>query len=235
MSTSAAASVVHLSDAGHTYGSGERAVVAVHGINGIVDPSARFAITGPSGSGKSTLLHLMAGLESPTTGEVGWPTFGSSPAGRPLEAGVIFQGPSLIPSLTVVENIALPLILAGRTDRDARERAAQALARLDLAWLGGKLPDEISGGQAQRAAIARVLATRPALILADEPTGQLDHATGAAMMDVLIETADEIGAALVVSTHDEFVAERMRTRWIMSDGTIVATELTSSVMAGELS
>ena len=163
---------------------------------------------GPSGSGKSTLLHLLAGLDRPTA-DGRWPASGR-PAVRP-GLGVVFQGPSLVPALDVVENVALPLLLAGVDEPEAVERAAAALDRLELGGLAGALPEELSGGQAQRVAVARVLAGRPGPVLADEPTGQLDRDERDQVVDVLLAAADELGAALVVSTHDEAVAARLDT------------------------
>lgn len=201
-----------------TYGSGANAVVAIHGVSCSIYPRMRVALTGPSGSGKSTLIHLMAGLDRPTAGTVQWPALDGDPLGRPGLIGVVFQGPSLLPPLNVLENVALPLVLAGRTDSDARANARDALALLELDDLANKLPEELSGGQAQRVSIARVLAGRPALILADEPTGQLDRATGEHVIDVLLEAAGELGAALVVNTHDRNVAARLDAQWKLRDG-----------------
>ena len=133
---------------------------------------------------------------------------------------MIFQGPSLLPPLTVIENVALSLLLAGWTQPAALDAARSALERLDLADLAEKLPEEISGGQAQRVAIARALAGNPVLILADEPTSQLDRASGAHVVDVLLEAADASGAALVVATHDEVVASRLDERWSVADGVV---------------
>lgn len=201
-----------------TFSRGGLQVPAVRSTTCVITPGMRVALTGPSASGKSSLLHLLAGLERPTSGTVSWPGLGGAPQGRPGLVGVVFQGPSLVPALDVVENVALPLLLAGIDEAEAVERACAALDRLELGGLARKLPEEISGGQAQRVAIARVLATSPALILADEPTGQLDHATGDRVMAVLLQTAEELGAALVVSTHDEHVARRLPHRWQMNDG-----------------
>jgi putative ABC transport system ATP-binding protein len=203
-----------------TYGQGPTAVVAVHSVNCTVGPTDRVALTGRSGSGKSTLLHLLAGLDRPTTGELSWPALGGSPAGRPGTAGVVFQGPSLLPPLDVAENTALPLLLRGVAEGEAKARAAAALARAGVADLAGKLPEELSGGQAQRVAVARVLASAPRLILADEPTGQLDAAHRDEVVTLLLEAADVLGAGLVIATHDERVAERLPQRWIMDDGRI---------------
>jgi ABC-type lipoprotein export system ATPase subunit len=204
--------LVRCDSAARTYGSGATATVGLQPTDCAIAAGARIALVGPSGSGKSTLLHLMAGLDRPTHGSVTWPGLnGERPA-------VVFQGPSLLPPLTVVENVALPLILAGADDADARERALAALERLGLAELADKLPEEISGGQSQRVAIARALAGRPRLLLADEPTGQLDAVTGAAVVEALLETAGSAGAALVVATHDPAVAERLDERAEMRSG-----------------
>jgi putative ABC transport system ATP-binding protein len=131
---------------------------------------------------------------------------------------MVFQGSSLIPALDARENVALPLVLAGSSDAVARDRADEALRTLGIGSLANKLPDDLSGGQAQRVAVARVLATAPKLILADEPTGQLDHATGAQVIDALLAVADQIDAALVVSTHDPLMTQRLRTEWPLIDG-----------------
>lgn len=210
--------------AARTYGSGAAATVALEPTTCEIRSGDRVALVGPSGSGKSTLLHLMAGLDEPTLGEVRWPAIGPPQALRPGPVAVIFQGPSLLPPLTVEENVALPLILAGRDDRDAHAAAAEALERLDLATLGAKLPEEISGGQAQRVAVARALAGSPKLILADEPTGQLDRASGETVVDVLLAAAEHAGAALVVSTHDMSVAARLPAVWRLTDGRMATTE-----------
>jgi putative ABC transport system ATP-binding protein len=218
--------LVHCEAVARTYGNGPQAVPAVRGVTSTVHRGVRIALTGPSGSGKSTLLHLMAGLEQPTSGSVRWPELGGPPAGRPGIIGMVFQGPSLVPALDVVENVALPLLLAGASRADAIAQALLALDRLAIGELATTLPEEISGGQAQRVAVARVLASRPRLILADEPTGQLDSATGARVVSVLLETAAELDAALVVATHDLSVADRLPTRWVMADGRLTDTEET---------
>ncbi|MBG6214754.1 putative ABC transport system ATP-binding protein [Cryobacterium sp. CAN_C3] len=215
--------IIRCKDVGHTYGAGPRAVVAVHSVSCVVPGGARIALTGPSGSGKSTLLHMMAGLERVTTGELTWPSLDGHPSGKPGAIGVIFQGPSLIPALNVVENVALPLVLDGVSDSAARRLARDALGELDLDWMSQKLPDELSGGQAQRVAIARVLCTQPTLILADEPTGQLDHETGYHVIDVLMLAADRLDATLLVSTHDPAIARRLGTQWQMHDGRLSMT------------
>ncbi len=201
-----------------TYGSGPTAVVAVHEANCEIPAGLQVALTGRSGSGKSTLLHLLAGLEQPTAGSIEWPGLHGNPAGRPAVVGMIFQGPSLLPALDVTENVALPLLLAGSSPADANQRAAESLHRLELDGLAAKLPQELSGGQAQRVAVARALASRPKLILADEPTGQLDHDAGRLVVSVMLAAAEELGAALVISTHDEDISARLSRRWTVSDG-----------------
>ena len=204
--------------ASRAYGTGAAAVVALGPTDCTVRPGARIALMGPSGSGKSTLLYLLAGLELPTTGSVAWPAIGSRDAVRAGRIGLVFQGPSLLAPLTVAENVALALILRGARDADARVGALAALDLLGLRSLADKLPEEISGGQAQRVAIARALAGEPKLVLADEPTGQLDLASRDLVIRVLIEASDRAGASLVVATHDEAVAARLDEHWRIHDG-----------------
>ena len=203
-----------------TYGTGANAVVALHGATCEIWAGDHIAIMGPSGSGKSTLLHLIAGLDTPTAGTITWPALGPRAALRPGPVALVLQGPSLLPPLDVTENVAFPLVLGGAGGDDAHARALRALERLDLTDLAVKLPEELSGGQAQRVAIARALAQEPRLVLADEPTGQLDHITADAVIDVLLEAASESGAAVVVSTHDPDVAARLDRLWLATDGKI---------------
>ena len=210
------------------YGRGAAATVALAPTDCEVHDGDAIALVGPSGSGKSTLLHLMAGLDTPTHGAVSWPAIGAREDLRPGRVAVIFQGPSLLPALTVLENVALPLVLAGTPDAEARATARAALDLLDLGAIAVRLPDEISGGQAQRAAAARALAGRPRLILADEPTGQLDRTSGAIVVDVLFEAAARSGAALVVATHDATVADRFPARWERRSGELAGGAIQAS-------
>jgi ABC-type lipoprotein export system ATPase subunit len=205
----------------HTYGSGVTAVVAVHGVTCDVTRGDRIALTGPSGSGKSTLLHLIAGLDGVTAGSLSWPGLGGHPLTRPGRVGVVFQGPSLLPALDVAENVAFPLLLTGMPDRVADRCARAALHRVGVGELADTLPDELSGGQSQRVAVARALAGAPALVLADEPTGQLDHATADQLIGTLLAVCDELGAALVIATHDPLIARRLTTPWVMQDGRLL--------------
>ncbi len=185
-------------------------------------PGDRIAITGRSGSGKSTLLHLLAGLGQPTSGSVSWPALGDPKELRPRMIGFVPQAPSLFPALSVVENVALPLVLIGKSD-PAGGQARKILETFDLLGLAAKMPREISGGQAQRVAMARALVTSPALLIADEPTGQLDSVTGSDVIRRLADVADRTGATVVIATHDEAIAASFGTRWSMNDGSLTAT------------
>lgn len=206
------------------YGQGGNATMALRSADCELSPGDMVAMTGPSGSGKSTLLHLMAGLDEPTTGEITWPGIGSREALRPGPLAMVFQGPSLLPPLNVLENVALTRQLAGDSTETATQRAREALERLDIIELSDKLPEELSGGQAQRVAVARVLASSPSLILADEPTSQLDHENGYRTIDALIEAAEVTGAGLLVSTHDHAIADRFPIRWTVADGVLSTGE-----------
>jgi ABC-type lipoprotein export system ATPase subunit len=211
------APLAECSDVTRTYGRGPTEVVALREVSCRVVHGQRVAVTGESGSGKSTLLHVLAGLEPPSSGCITWPGLVRR-GDRPDGVGVVFQAPSLLPMLDVADNVAVPLLLAGVEPEQARPRALAALERLELADLAGAAPEELSGGQGQRVALARVLAAEPALVLADEPTGQLDRRTAGHVLDVLLETVDLLGAALVVSTHDPAVADRLTEQWPMADG-----------------
>jgi ABC-type lipoprotein export system ATPase subunit len=216
--------LAHCTDLTRTYGSGAGEVHALRGVSCTLRPGTQVALTGPSGSGKSTLLHLLAGLDTPTSGTIAWPGLGGSPEGRPGLIGMVFQGPSLLPPLDVTENVALPLLLAGIQEAQARERAAAALRDVGLDELAARLPEELSGGQAQRVAVARALAARPRLILADEPTGQLDSAHAAQVVGLLLDAAARLGTALVLSTHDLTIADRFPDRWQMAGGLMIAED-----------
>lgn len=205
------------------FGSGTATITAVRGVTATVVARARIALTGPSGSGKTTLLHLLAGLDTPTEGAVRWPGVDRHGTAGHSRVGVVFQGPSLISALDVVENVCLPLLFIDCAEGEATARAMDALDRLGIAELAHALPDELSGGQAQRVAIARVLAAGPRLILADEPTGQLDQDASASVIDVLLRAADDLDAALIVSTHDAAIAQRLPTEWTMHDGRLHST------------
>jgi len=180
----------------------------------------RIAIVGPSGCGKSTLLHLIGDLDTPTGGQLTWPALGQHGTLRPREIGIVFQAPSLVPTLSAIENVELPLRLAGGVTLP-RETAMKALERVGLAEIADKLPDELSGGQAQRIALARAIALQPKLILADEPTGQLDQTTAGQAMLALLGSIEGTGAAVIVATHDPTVAQQMEATWLMDHGQLL--------------
>ena len=212
--------LVEATDVTRGFGENESRVVAVQHATCRVERGDRIALVGPSGSGKSTLLQLLAGLDQPSSGTVRWPALGDSEDLRPAKISFVFQAESLLAPLSVLENIAVPCLLLGTDDEQAREEASRMLGDLDLGALADKLPEEISGGQAQRAAVARALITRPALLLADEPTGQLDHPTARHLLDLLDNRLAGSDTAVVIATHDAFVASRMKTQWRMEHGVL---------------
>ncbi len=196
-------------------------VAVLRDVDCQISAGARIALVGPSGSGKTTLLHILGGLDRPTTGTIDWPGLGPLEELRPRQIGFVFQSPSLFPALTAAQNVGLPVVLAGESG--AADGAAVALlASFGLGALGDKLPEELSGGQSQRIAMARALAIGPKLVLADEPTGQLDSITAQFFFDTVLNRLEGTDTALVVATHDEAVAARMATRWTMDHGRLVA-------------
>jgi putative ABC transport system ATP-binding protein len=202
--------VVALEDVRRVYRRGPEQVRALDGVSLSVGAGELLVLVGPSGCGKSTALNLMAGVDIADGGRV--LVAGIDPARaseaerlrlRRHEVGVVFQAFHLVPNLTLFENVALPLALAGRRDP---ERVRQLIGRVGLAHRSRHYPAELSGGEEQRTAIARALVHRPALLVADEPTGNLDSHSGAAILALLEELRREQGAALVIATHDERIA-----------------------------
>jgi len=203
------APLVGLQDVHRSYTRGDEVVNALRGVSFDVCAGEFVVVTGPSGSGKSTLLHVMAGLDRPNFGEV-------LLEGRPISKmpdddltlyrrrrlGFIFQFFHLLPTLSAVDNVALPLLLDGRPPRDAERTAMERLERLGLGPRAQHRPRELSGGEQQRVAIARALVAEPALLLADEPTGNLDSAAGAEVYDILSGLPGDLGTAIVMVTHD---------------------------------
>jgi putative ABC transport system ATP-binding protein/lipoprotein-releasing system ATP-binding protein len=200
------------------YHTGEEETLALRGVSLEVKSGELAAIMGPSGSGKSTLLHIIAGLTDKTSGSIDWPALGPRETLRPWKIGFVAQEQSLMTSLNVRENIELPMLFMGSGQKEAEARAEDILERLNLSEIADKLPDELSGGQMKRAASARALASRPKLILADEPTGQLDHATARQFLDVLFAWITDTDIAVVMTTHDREVAGCMKTIWTMEHG-----------------
>ncbi len=196
---------------------GASTVDVLEGIDCDIAARDRIAIIGPSGSGKSTLMHILGGLVTPTSGHIEWPALGARETLMPEQVQFVFQSPSLFPALDVLGNITLPLLLAGGA-LDAQYRARDLLAKFNLEDLADKLPEELSGGQAQRVAMLRALTTAPRLILADEPTGQLDSCTAEHFLEGVLDFAEDARIALVIATHDAQVAARMARLWSMDHG-----------------
>ncbi len=212
----------------HIYREREIETVALRGAELVLQPASWTSVMGPSGSGKSTLLHVLAGLLAPTAGSVviDGEDLTRLPASerarrRRRQIGVVLQRDNLHPLLDVAGNVALPLRLDGQPRRRIRERVKELLAEVGLAdrrhWRGGQL----SGGEAQRVAVAVALAPRPSVLLADEPTGELDEKTTATVLDLLDEVRMREGMALLTVTHNPQVAERAGRRLTMRDGVIV--------------
>jgi putative ABC transport system ATP-binding protein len=221
---SSGAPVVRAQGLRKEYGNGGGLVRAVDEVDLEVDPGEALAIMGPSGCGKSTLLHLLGGLDRPSAGEVlvaGRRVDRLSERGlaqfRRHDVGFVFQAFHLMDELTAEENVELPALLAGRSPRQARQRARQLLDQVGLSDRVGNLPSALSGGQRQRVAIARALANEPRVVLADEPTGNLDSA---ATLEVLrlFEDLHTAGITLVVATHDERIAATADRMISMRDG-----------------
>jgi len=222
-------SVLELASVTKSYGS-DRPVQALQGVTFRIDEGELAAIVGPSGSGKSTLLHVMGTLERPSSGRVlitGLDVAGLSDrelAGvRATHIGFVFQQFFLAEHSTALENVADGLLYAGPPVQERRERAAEALTRVGLGERLHARPTQLSGGERQRVAIARALVGRPAIVLADEPTGNLDSATSAQIM-ALIDELNVDGATIVVITHEHEIAARFARQISLRDGRIVADE-----------
>lgn len=201
-----------------------RDVVILNGVSLRLSAGETLALTGESGSGKSTLLHIAGGLESFDTGHVGIEGRSLSEMSEAAKAhlrrdtiGLVFQQFNLIPSLNVAANIAFQARLAGREDRDWTD---QLVERLGLSTQLGKYPEELSGGQQQRVAIGRAIAAKPKLLLADEPTGNLDEDTGDSVFDLLLSLAEDAQAGLLIVTHSERLAKRADRRLRLTHGQI---------------
>jgi len=222
-----ARAVLELAAVTKTYGS-EPPVAALRGVSFRVCAGELVAIVGPSGSGKSTLLHLMGTLELPTTGRVSITGVDVAQlsdrqvaALRATRIGFVFQQFFLAEHATLLENVADGLLYSGVVARERRERAAEALVRVGLGDRLGARPTQLSGGQRQRVAIARALVGRPAIVLADEPTGNLDSTTGASIMQ-LIRELNDAGATILMITHDAGLADQLPRQIRMLDGQVVS-------------
>ena len=209
--------------------SGSRLVEILRGLDFSVSRGTFAVIQGPSGSGKSTLLGLLAGLDRPTSGEIlldGEP-LSTLPEDRLAllrgrKIGFVFQAYQLVPTLTALENVMLPLDLTGRPGREARQRAVALLEQVGLAERILHYPVQLSGGEQQRVALARAFVTRPPIVLADEPTGNLDTLNGDLVLSMLLQLNRESGATLLMVTHDERIAGKAGRRITLVDGRIVS-------------
>jgi putative ABC transport system ATP-binding protein len=212
------------------YQMGEQLIEALAGVDFQVEKGEFVAIMGPSGSGKSTLLHLLGGLDNPTQGEI---TLGEEQLSRLSETqatlarrhnvGFVFQFFNLLPTLTAEENVLLPILIDGKDPRPYRERLDRLLALIGLSDRRHHKPDQLSGGEQQRVSIARALITQPAILLADEPTGNLDSKNGTAIMELLRRSADELSQTIIMVTHDPKAAAFASRVVFLRDGLIVNT------------
>jgi putative ABC transport system ATP-binding protein len=223
----AAPLAVETRDLSKVYGTGETAVRALDGVSIEIGRGEMLAIMGPSGSGKSTLLHLLGALETPSSGTIAL-------AGRRYEGlddaeltalrretiGFVFQFFNLLPALSAEENVMLPALIAGRGDEAMRSRASQLLARVGLSARSSHLPSELSGGEQQRVSIARALLMEPELVLADEPTGNLDSRSSAEVLELLGELNRAEGHTIVMVTHDPAAAATARRVIFLRDGRV---------------
>lgn len=220
--------IINATDLHKSYNMGEVDVEALRGVDFVVEPGEFVAIMGPSGSGKSTLLHILGGLDDSSEGEV-------TLAGQVLtqmedneltllrrrQVGFVFQFFNLLPTLSAAENVALPLLLEGARTRDTEAKVSEMLALVGLQDRASHRPDQLSGGQQQRVALARALVSDPAVVFADEPTGNLDRRSGVEMLTLLRMACDEKGQTIVIVTHDPFAASRADRVVFLQDGELV--------------
>jgi putative ABC transport system ATP-binding protein len=221
-----------------TYQQGDIAVPALRGVNLEIQPAEFTAMVGPSGSGKTTLLNQIGGLDKPTSGEIFLDDQPMSRLNRQQlthlrlwKVGFIFQEYNLVPVLTALENVEYVMMLQGIKAAQRRDRAYSILLEVGLKGLENRRPSELSGGQQQRVAVARAMVTQPAVVLADEPTANLDSETGAALLDLMRDLNHKHGMTFLFSTHDPMVMERAKRILRMVDGQIQQDELKSTSLA----
>ena len=212
-----------------SYDLGARSVEALRGVDLTIEGAGFYAVMGASGSGKSTLMHLIAGLDRPTSGTVEVAGVRIDSLGeqeltlyRRRRIGIVFQHFNLLPSMTALDNVVLPALLDGMSRRDAETRARKLLDDLGVGARADHRPDALSGGEQQRGAIARALIAQPAVVLADEPTGALDTANGAIVMDLFRSLVRDRGQTVVLVTHDAGIAAAVPRRIAMRDGRVEA-------------
>jgi len=220
--------MISLSGVSHAYRMGRGAVRALDRVDLSVPTGSITALLGPSGSGKSTLLHLIGGIERCQAGQVvvdDWPvsTLGAADLARYRRTyvGFVFQAFHLLPTLTAAENVEVPLVLAGQSPAERRRQALAVLERVGLAERATHRPDQLSGGEQQRVAVARALIHSPRLLVADEPTGNLDSETGARIIELLLASQRDDGCTIVIATHNETLADLADQRIRLRDGRIV--------------
>jgi putative ABC transport system ATP-binding protein len=231
--------IARATDVSKSYRLGNTTVAALRGVSIDIAAAELVALSGPSGSGKSTLLNVIGCLDRPDAGEV-WLTNRSTStlssralAGLRLQhLGFVFQSFNLVPVLTAFENVEYPLLLAGTPAKESRERVATVLTRVGLSARMHRRPDELSGGERQRVAIARALVNRPVLVLADEPTANLDSVTSDAVLDLMHELRDQYDVAFLVASHDPRVLARMDRVVTIRDGSVVDDRPAGRARAG---
>ncbi|MEM3452413.1 MAG: ABC transporter ATP-binding protein [Candidatus Hadarchaeum sp.] len=223
--------VVKVDEVTKIYRMGEVDLRALDGVSLKIMPSENLSIIGPSGSGKSTLLHLMGCLDRPTSGRIYIDGVDTSQLNgtklaeiRRHKIGFVFQFFYLIPTLNALENVELPMMFAGVNESERKKRAAELLELVNLKDRMKHRPSELSGGERQRVAIARALANNPKIVLADEPTGNLDSRSGREIIDLLRRLNEEKGVTLVIVTHDPYIASTMKRTIYLKDGRIVKEE-----------
>jgi len=221
-----AKALIQLENVTKVYDSGENAVQALRGVDVAIQQGEFVAIIGPSGSGKSTLMHILGCLDSPSEGkywldgeEVAMMSSRALARVRNQKIGFVFQTFNLLPRATILKNVELPLLYAGISREERRDRAMKALERVGLGTRAKHRPNELSGGQRQRVAIARALVNTPSLVLADEPTGNLDQKTGSEIIDIFEQLAGD--ETIVLVTHDPAIADRTGRRIKIVDGRVV--------------
>ena len=231
--------LIELVDVVKRYKIGEQEILALDGINLVIDQGEYAAIIGPSGSGKSTLMHLLGCLDTPTSGRMVIDGVDVSRASgnklsemRNQKIGFVFQSFNLLPKLTVLQNVELPMIYAGVSSRERRERALVAIERVELQNRVKNTPLQLSGGQMQRVAIARALVNNPRIIFADEPTGNLDSRTGANILQLFRELSTG-GCTIVLVTHDAKIAAQTPRRIEIRDGKIVDAAAMDPLLSGQ--
>jgi putative ABC transport system ATP-binding protein len=213
------------------YGQGDAAVQALGGLDLVVERKEMVALMGPSGSGKSTLMQILGLLDRPTAGtyqlsgrDVSRLNARESAEVRGERIGFVFQGINLLPRLSVLRNVELPMVYARMPASERKDRAMESLRRVGLDHLASRRPNQLSGGQAQRVAVARAVATGPDLLLADEPTGALDRASGRQVLALFQELNEELGLTIVIVTHDSVVAQHAKRLVMMEDGHIISDD-----------